>query len=57
MIKDNGLKTCIKELKNLIIEYKMQLKRMKIDDCDNYPLILNIKNNTDNIDDWEFQYE
>ena len=37
-----GVKTNLKELKVLLNEYKEQLKRMKISDSDNYPIILNL---------------
>ena len=50
----NGIKTNIMELKILIVEYREQLKRMKVSDVDNYPLIINIKNDTGDEDDWGF---
>lgn len=37
------LKTDIKELKLIINEYKNQLRRMKIDNIDNYPIIVNVE--------------
>jgi hypothetical protein len=50
----NGLKTNINELRFLINDYKEQLKRLKVSDVDNYPLILNIRNDSLEEDDWEF---
>jgi hypothetical protein len=40
-----GVETNLKELKILILEYKEQLKRMKVSDYDSYPIILNLKYN------------
>ena len=53
----NGLKTNILQLKLLIVEYREQLKRMKVTDIDNYPIILNIKNDTGDVDDWSFDID
>ena len=50
----HGLKTNINELRFLINDYKEQLKRLKVSDVDNYPLILNIRNDSLEEDDWEF---
>ena len=46
------LKTTIGELKNIIIEYREQLRRMRINDPDNYPIMLNMRNDSGEIDDW-----
>lgn len=43
----------IRQLKYIILEYKEQLRRMKIIDIDSYPIILNISNETGNEDGWE----
>jgi hypothetical protein len=53
----NGIKTNINELKCLILEYREQLKRMKVTDIENYPLILNIKNESGIEDDWSFDLD
>ena len=54
MVILQGIKTNISELKLIILEHKEQLRRMKILDIDNYPIIVNIKNGTGEEDDWEF---
>lgn len=53
----NGLKTNILQLKLLIVEYREQLKRIKVTDIDNYPIILDIKNESGDIDDWSFDLD
>ena len=50
----NTLKTSIGELKLIVLEYRDQLKRMKVIDMDTYPIMINIKNDSGEIDDWEF---
>jgi hypothetical protein len=57
MVILNGVKTNISELKLIILEHKEQLRRMKILDIDNYPIIVNIKNDTGIEDDWEFDID
>jgi hypothetical protein len=50
-----GLRTNIAELKRIIIDYKVQLRRMKINDINEYPLIINISNNSGEVDAFEFK--
>ena len=50
----NGLQTNLAQLKLLVEEYKEQLRRMKVDNVDTYPIMLNIKNETGIEDEWEF---
>jgi len=50
-----GLKTTIKQLKKIINEYKQQLRRMNIKGIENYPIIIDIKNETGKEDDWEIE--
>jgi len=53
----NGLQTNINQLRFLINEYKEQLKRMRISDVENYPIIINIVNDTGSEDEWEFDID
>ena len=57
MVETHGLQTSIKELKNISNEYKNQLKRMKVKDIDDYPIIINIVNDTNEKDEWKIERE
>lgn len=51
----HGLQTTIKELRKVSNEYKDQLKRMKIKNIENYPIIINIINKTNKEDEWTIE--
>lgn len=52
MVILQGLETSITELKTVINEYKVQLKRMNIREIDSYPIIINIYNDNGQEDGW-----
>ena len=54
VIINGGIQTTIGELKNIISEYKEQLKRLRVTDIDNYRICINIINSKDQEDEWEF---
>lgn len=51
----HGLQTTIKELRNISNEYRDQLKRMKIKNVENYPIIINMSNETNEKDEWKIE--
>lgn len=50
----HSLKTTIAELKILINDAKCQLKRLRVSNTDDYPITINIRNESHLIDDWRF---
>jgi len=54
-IEELGLKTNISQLKKILLDYRNQLRRMKIDNIEEYPIIININNDTGEVDGFEFK--
>jgi hypothetical protein len=54
MVIVQGIRTTVGELKLIIYQYKEQLRRMKIVNSDEYPIIINIVNKNGDEDGWQF---